>query len=153
RYVCLKLLRPDFASDRKCLEAFINEARLAAALHHHNIVHVYEIDQEGGQPYFAMEYVHGLDLRTLLGRLALKNEQVPLQHVVAIIASAAAALHHAHEQKGPDGKPLGIVHRDVTPANILVGFDGSVKVVDFGIAKAAIKRISTDVGVLKGSVP
>jgi serine/threonine-protein kinase len=73
--------------------------------------------------------------------------------VVAIIASAAAALHHAHEQRGSDGAPLGIVHRQVTPSNILIGFDGNVKIVDFGIAKAAIKRIQTGVGVLKGSAP
>ena len=152
RHVAIKQLRPEFAIDPKCYEAFVNEARLAAVLHHHNIVQVHDIDQEGGQPYFAMEYVHGIDLRTLLTRLAKRNEQLPLQHVVAIVASAAAALHHAHEQHGPDGQPLNIVHCDVTPANILIGFDGNVKVVDFGIAKAAIMR-ATDPGVPKGQVP
>ena len=153
RYVAIKRLRSEFARDPKCMEAFVNEARLAATLHHHNIVQVHDIDQEDGQPYFAMEFVHGVDLRTLLARLAKRNEQLPLQHVVQVIASAAAALHHAHEQLGADGKPLGIVHRAVTPANILVGYDGNVKLVDFGIAKAAIRRIQTDQGVLKGSVP
>ena len=153
RYVAIKRLKPELARDVKVFESFVNEARLAAALHHHNIVQVHDIGEEHGQPYFAMEYVHGVDLRTLLGKLAKVNQQLPLQHVVSIVASAAAALHHAHEQKGPDGKSLGIVHRDVTPANILVGYDGNVKVVDFGIAKAAIKRISTDAGVLKGQAP
>jgi len=153
RYVAIKRLHAQFAKDPKCVEAFVNEARLAARLHHHNIVQVHDIGQDGGQPYFAMEYVHGVDLRTLLARLAKRNEQLPLQHVVQIIASAAAALHHAHEQRGADGKPLGIVHRDVTPANIIVGYDGNVKVVDFGIATAAIRRIKTDQGVLRGSVP
>ncbi|HEY5944024.1 MAG TPA: serine/threonine-protein kinase [Kofleriaceae bacterium] len=153
RYVAIKLLRPEFANQESTFESFVNEARLAAVLHHHNIVQVHDIGEDGGQPYFAMEYVHGIDLRTLLAKLAKRNEQLPLQHVVSIVASAAAALHHAHEQRGPDGQPLGIVHRDVSPGNVLVGFDGNVKVVDFGIAKAAIKTIQSDAGVLKGQAP
>jgi eukaryotic-like serine/threonine-protein kinase len=153
RYVAIKRLLPEYASDPACIEAFVSEARLAAVLHHHNIVQVHDIGDVNGRPYFAMEYVHGVDLRTLLGRLAKRNEQLPLQHVVSIVASAAAALHHAHEQHGPDGEPLGIVHRDVTPANILVGYDGNVKVVDFGIAKAAIKQMQSDAGVIKGQAP
>ncbi len=153
RYVAIKQLRAKAASDPACVESFVSEARLAAVLHHHNIVQVHDIGEEGGQPYFAMEYVHGVDLRTLLARLAKRNEQLPLQHVVSIVGSAAAALHHAHEQRAIDGEPLNIVHRDVTPGNILVGFDGNVKVVDFGIAKAAIKRIQTDAAVIKGQAP
>jgi serine/threonine protein kinase len=153
RYVAIKRLLPEYASDPACIDAFVSEARLAAVLHHHNIVQVHDIGEANGQPYFAMEFVHGVDLRTLLGRLAKRNEQLPLQHVVSIVASAAAALHHAHEQRGPDGQPLGIVHRDVTPANILVGYDGNVKVVDFGIAKAAIKQMASDAGVIKGQAP
>jgi serine/threonine protein kinase len=153
RYVAIKLLRSDRARQAGCFEAFVNEARLAAVLHHHNIVQVHDIGEDDGRPYFAMEYVHGVDLRTLLARLAKRNEQLPLQHVVAIIASVAAALHHAHEQRGADGKPLNIVHRDVSPSNVLVGFDGNVKVADFGIAKAAINQIHTDAGVLKGHAP
>ncbi len=153
RHVAIKQLREEHAEDAACLEMFVNEARLAAALHHHNIVQVTDIGEENSQPFFAMEYVHGVDLRALLTHLGRRQEQLPLQHVVSIIASAAAALHHAHDQRGPDGAPLGIVHRQVTPANLLVGFDGNVKVVDFGIAKAAIKRIQTGVGVLKGSAP
>jgi serine/threonine-protein kinase len=153
RHVAIKQLREEHAQDAPCLEMFVNEARLAAALHHHNIVQVTDIGDESGQPYFAMEYVHGVDLRRLLTHLCRRQEQLPLEHVVAIIASAAAALHHAHEQRGSDGAPLGIVHRQVTPSNSLIGFDGNVKIVDFGIAKAAIKRIQTGVGVLKGSAP
>jgi len=153
RYVAIKRLLPELASDESCFESFVAEARLAALLHHHNIVQVHDIGEQAGQPYFAMEFVHGVDLRTLLARLAKRNEQLPLQHVVAIVGSAAAALHHAHEQRGSDGEPLGIVHRDVTPGNILVGYDGNVKVVDFGIAKAAIKRIQSDAQVIKGQAP
>jgi eukaryotic-like serine/threonine-protein kinase len=153
RYVAIKLLRAEFAKQPSTFESFVNEARLAAVLHHHNIVQVHDIGEDGGQPYFAMEYVHGVDLRTLLAKLAKRNEQLPLQHVVSVVASAGAALHHAHEQKGPDGQPLGIVHRDVSPGNVLVGFDGNVKVVDFGIAKASLKTIQSDAGVLKGQAP
>jgi serine/threonine protein kinase len=153
RHVAIKRLREEAARDPACLEMFVNEARLAAALHHHNIVQVLDIGEGGGHPFFAMEYVHGVDLRTLLGHLAKRSEQLPIQHVISIIAAAAAALHHAHEQRGPDGQPLGIVHRQVTPSNLLVGYDGNVKIVDFGIAKAAIKRSQTGVGVLRGSAP
>jgi eukaryotic-like serine/threonine-protein kinase len=153
RHVAIKRLREEHASDPAVLEMFVNEARLAAALHHHNIVQVLDIGDAGGEPFFAMEYVHGVDLRTLLGHLAKRSEQLPFSHVVSIIASAAAALHHAHEQRNPDGAALGIVHRQVTPSNILVGYDGNVKIVDFGIAKAAIKRSETGVGVLRGSAP
>src|SRR5262245_18470000 len=102
RHVAVKRLRLEFAKDEKCVESFVTEARLAAVLHHHNIVQVHDMGEEGGRPYFAMEYVHGVDLRTLLARLANRNEQLPLQHVVTIVASAAAALHHAHDQRGPD---------------------------------------------------
>lgn len=153
RHVAIKRLREEHAQDPAVLEMFVNEARLAAALHHHNIVQVVDLGDGGGEPFFAMEYVHGVDLRTLLAHLGKRNEQLPIQHVVSIIAAAAAALHHAHDQRGPDGKPLGIVHRQVTPGNILVGFDGNVKIVDFGIAKAAIKRSETGAGVLRGIAP
>jgi serine/threonine-protein kinase len=153
RHVAIKRLREEHAKDPAVLEMFVNEARLAAALHHHSIVQVLDIDDGGGEPFFAMEYVHGVDLRKLLGLLAKRNEQLPIPHVVSIVASIAAALHHAHEQRGPDGSPLGLVHRQVTPGNILVGFDGNVKIVDFGMAKAAIKRSETGAGILKGSAP
>jgi len=152
RHVVIKRIHDDRAGDPTFVQAFMTEARLAAALHHHNIVQVQDIGEDGGAPYFAMEYVHGEDVRTILAHLIKRRERLPLEHVVAIVAAAAAALHHAHESSTPDGKPLAIVHRDVTPANILVSYDGNVKVVDFGIAKAAI-TMTTQVGVLKGRCP
>src|SRR5262249_12343184 len=118
--------------------------------HHANIVQVNDIGQEDGEYFFAMEYVHGEDARALLERVAAKGQRIPLEHVLTIVMSAAAGLHHAPEQLGPDRKPLGIVHRDVSPANILIGYDGTVKVVDFGIAKAAHQRQDTGSGVMKG---
>jgi serine/threonine protein kinase len=153
RHVVIKHLRPDQSDDGAFVQMFLTEARLAGALHHHNIVQVHDIGQENGTHFFAMEYVHGEDLRHMLSRLSRRDEQPPFEHVVTIITSAAAALHHAHEQKGADRQPLGIVHRDVTPANIIIAYDGNVKVVDFGIAKATIQTIKTQTGTLKGKVP
>jgi serine/threonine protein kinase len=151
RHVVIKRIRPGQAKDKGFVQMFLNEARLAAQLHHANIVQVHDIGQEGNEYFFAMEYVHGEDLRRLLTQLARHKQKLPVEHIVTIISAAAVALHHAHEQRGPDRKPLGIVHRDVTPANILVGYDGNVKVVDFGIAKAAAKKTDeTQAGTLKG---
>src|SRR6185503_6836542 len=126
---------------------FLDEARLAASLHHANIVQVHDIGQENGEYFFAMEYIHGEDLRRLLTKVAGKREQIPLAHVVSIVCAAASALHYAHEFRG-----LGIVHRDVSPANIILGYDGTVKVVDFGIAKAAFRSTETHSGTLKGKI-
>ncbi len=152
RHVVIKQLAEQLAEQTTFVEMFITEARLAGALHHHNIVQVHDTGEADGKPYFAMEYVHGEDLRRLLACIASRKERLPLQHLITIGVAVAAALHHAHEQKGSDRTPLGIVHRDVSPANILVCYDGNVKVADFGIAKAAM-TVVTQTGVLKGRAP
>ncbi len=153
RHVVLKRIKSEHAKDRRFIEMFLDEARLAANLHHANVVQVHDIGEASGAYFFTMEYLHGEDLRSILSTLARTKSTMPLQHVVSIIASAAAGLHHAHDRRGPDKKPLNIVHRDVTPSNILVGYDGSVKVVDFGIAKAALRGGGeTRSGSLKGKV-
>jgi serine/threonine protein kinase len=152
RHVVLKRIRAEQAKDPEYVKMFVDEARLAASLHHQNIVQVHDIGEADGEYFFAMEYIHGEDLRRILTVANGEQTQLPLQHIVMIIAQAAAGLHHAHEQLGPDRTPLQIVHRDVSPANILVGYDGSVKVVDFGIAKAALRTQETRSGTLKGKV-
>jgi|HubBroStandDraft_6_1064221.scaffolds.fasta_scaffold54102_2 serine/threonine protein kinase len=152
RYVVIKQIHVERANDPTVVKMFLDEARLAASLHHANIVQVHDIGQEAGEYYFAMEYLHGEDLRGVLHKHAVKHEYLPLEHVITIITSAAAALHHAHEQLGPDRLPRGIVHRDVSPANIFVCYDGTVKVVDFGIAKAAHRTTQTHSGTLKGKI-
>jgi serine/threonine-protein kinase len=152
RHVVMKRVREERLGDAQFVEAFLTEARLAGTLHHHNIVQVQDIAQDGNVPFFAMEYVHGEDLRALLAHVHKAGTWVPIQHVLTIGLAVAAALHHAHEQRTPDGKPLNIVHRDVTPSNILVGYDGNVKVGDFGMAKAAITSV-TQVGTRKGKAP
>jgi len=152
RHVVIKRIHAEQARNTSFVQMFLDEARLAASLHHHNIVQVHDIGQDNDEYFYAMEYVHGEDLRALLAKLAKKKLQVPLDHVVTILSAAAAGLHYAHEHRGRDGKPLGLVHRDVSPSNILVDYEGNVKVVDFGIAKATQHGGETRSGVLKGKV-
>src|SRR3954471_14579832 len=150
RHVVIKRIHAELGDEPRYRKMFLDEARLAASLHHANIVQVNDIGEEDGEYFFAMEYVLGEDVRKILGRAAETGTRVPLEHVLAIVTGAAAGLHHAHEQIRADGSSLGIVHRDVSPANILIGLDGGVKVVDFGIAKASHQTSQTQSGVLKG---
>ena len=129
---------------------FLDEAKLAATLNHQNVAQVYEVDQADGAYFMAMEYVHGENARAILETTLRRGWTVPLELAVMIISGAAAGLHHAHERRGKTGQPLNIVHRDVSPANIMVGFDGSVKVLDFGIAKAEERATKTVGGTIKG---
>ena len=152
RHVVIKRIREEQAHDKMHVQMFLDEARLAASLHHQNIVQVHDIGEEQGEYFFVMEYVHGEDVRKLLTEVSSRAERVPLEHVITIVTAAAAGLHHAHEQCGPNRAPLGIVHRDVSPANILVGYDGGVKVADFGVAKAAHRTFETESGARKGKV-
>jgi serine/threonine protein kinase len=152
RYVVVKRIRIENGSDAQSIDMFLDEARLVASLHHRNIVQVHDVGEEAGKYFFAMEYVHGEDARTLLRHVKEKKEQIPLEHVVTIVTGAAAGLHYAHELKGPDWKPLNIVHRDISPGNILIGFDGAVKVVDFGIAKNELQSVETQAGETKGKL-
>ena len=152
RHVVIKRIRAEQAHDKHHVQMFLDEARLAASLHHHNIVQVHDIGEEQGEYFFVMEYVHGEDVRRLLTEVIRRRKRVPLEHVLTIVTSAAAGLHHAHEQSGPNRVPLGIVHRDVSPENILVGYDGSVKVADFGIVKVAHPSLKTESGIRKGKV-
>jgi serine/threonine protein kinase len=152
RHVVLKCVRPDRSTDARFVEMLLDEARLAAALHHQNIVQVHDIGQESGEYFFTMEYVHGQDLRGVLKFASQHSTHVPFHHALTIAIGTAAGLHHAHEQRGSDRQPLGLVHRDVSPANVMIGYDGSVKVADFGIAKNTLRTTQTQTGTLKGKV-
>ncbi len=155
RHVVLKRIRAEAARDQRYVTMFLDEARIAASLHHHNIVPVTDIGRDNGEYFFTMEYVHGEDARALLAAISRRDELVPLEHVISIACAAAAGLHHAHEKRGPDRAPLGLIHRDVSPANILIGYDGSVQLADFGIAKLGHdprRRAETQTGTLKGKV-
>ncbi|MCA9706664.1 MAG: serine/threonine protein kinase [Myxococcales bacterium] len=151
KLVVLKRILPQYAESEAFIRMFLAEARLAATLHHPNIVQVYDIGEDDGAYFFAMEYVQGVDLRQLFAAARRAGRELPLQHVLHVITGLCAGLHYAHEMKDTSGAPLGIVHRDVSPSNVLVTFDGAVKVVDFGIAKAA--NVSTTAGTLKGKIP
>ncbi|HEU0034495.1 MAG TPA: serine/threonine-protein kinase [Kofleriaceae bacterium] len=150
RQVALKVLNRERAGDPDACQMFLDEARIVAMLHHQNIASVLDVDVVDGQHYLAMELVHGVDLRELLAQAAAKQRAIPFDVAVAIIAGAAAGLDHAHRRCSPDGKPLRLVHRDVSLSNIMVGHDGCVKVVDFGIATTTIASVQTNPGVVRG---
>ena len=150
RHVVLKLITPERANDHTAVQMFLDEARLAASLNHQNVAQVFEVGEDGGIHYLAMEYVHGQDLRALLAKAGSQGTRVPLELALTAVTGAAAGLNHAHERRGSDGVPLGIVHRDVSPSNIMIGYDGSVKLLDFGIAKATARSIETQSGIIKG---
>jgi len=157
KLVVLKRILPQHALDPELLRMFLDEARLSATLTHPHITEVYDVGADGDAPFFAMEYVHGANLRELMRAHArsagqVAGEAVPLElgYAIGIVAAAADGLHYAHERLGPGGEPFGIVHRDVSPSNVLVSYDGAVKVSDFGIAKWALQRTRTQEGTLKG---
>jgi eukaryotic-like serine/threonine-protein kinase len=150
RHVVLKTILRDRANDQRFVTMFLDEAKLAATLNHQNVAQVYEVDQADGAYFMAMEYVHGENARAILEMTLRRGWKIPLELAVMIISGAAAGLHHAHERRGKNGQPLNIVHRDVSPANIMVGYDGSVKVLDFGIAKAEERATKTVGGTIKG---
>jgi tRNA A-37 threonylcarbamoyl transferase component Bud32 len=154
KLIVLKRILPQHALDPQRLRMFLDEARLMATLTHPQVTQVYDVGTSGDVPFFCMEYVHGANLREILDAAGGNDGQtaLPLAHAVGIVAAAAAGLHYAHEKTGPTGDPLGIVHRDVSPSNVLVTYDGSVKVSDFGIAKWASQRSETQDGTLKGKL-
>lgn len=152
RYVVLKRVLQDRAADIKFVNMFLDEARLAARLQHPNIAQVYDTGRLGDSYFFTMEYVHGETVRHILHETFATQQPVPLACALTIIAGVAAGLQHAHDRVGFDGRPLGIVHRDVSPSNLMVSYDGNVKVVDFGVAKAAHRASQTQTGAIKGKV-
>ncbi len=150
RHVVLKLITPEREKDETAVQMFLDEARLAASLNHQNVAQVFEVGEDQGIHYLAMEYVHGQDLRALLAKAGSQGTRIPLELALTVVAGAAAGLNHAHERRASDGTPLGIVHRDVSPSNLMIGYDGSVKLLDFGIAKATARSVQTQSGIIKG---
>jgi serine/threonine protein kinase len=153
RLVVLKLILPHLAEDEEFLSMFLEEARLVARLQHPNLVTILDLSEVEGRHCLAMEYVQGDDVRRLDKQARLKGRLLPPGLVLRIISEAAAGLDYAHKARDAQGNPLKLVHRDVSPQNILVGFDGAVKIIDFGVAKAAGSGQQTATGVLKGKYP
>ncbi len=148
----IKRLRQALAEESAFRTMFLDEARLAARLSHPNIVHTYEVGEQGGVYFIAMEYLEGQSLNKVLKEALRRKEVIEPEVGARIIADALGGLAYAHALGDYDGRPLGIIHRDVSPHNIFVTYDGHTKLVDFGIAKAALSSTETEVGVLKGKV-
>ena len=150
RTVAIKRLLPHCATDAEIVPMFVDEARLAARIRHPNVVGTLDVVQEGDELLLVMEYVHGESLARLVSRARTRGIPVPPSIAVAIGISMLEGLHAAHEARSERGEPLGIVHRDVSPQNVIIGADGVARVVDFGIAKARGRIQTTRDGQLKG---
>jgi eukaryotic-like serine/threonine-protein kinase len=148
--VVVKTLLPGLKREPEFVAMFYDEARIASALHHPNIARIDDVGEDHGEHYIAMEYVRGCSLRDLLERAAAQGLGLPPALTCRVVAEAAAALDFAHQAKTAAGEPLDLIHRDVSPQNVLLGFDGAVKLIDFGVAKATNKLVRTAVGTIKG---
>ena len=152
RTVAIKRLHSHFARDPDFVSMFVDEARVVARIHHPNVVQTLDVVASDGDLLLVMEYVHGEALARLLRDAGRRHAPVPLPIASAIICAALRGLHAAHEAKTEQGVPLGVVHRDISPQNILVGADGNTRVLDFGVAKATGRLQSTRDGQLKGKL-
>ena len=148
----VKLIRPQYASDPDLIEMFLDEARLCARLSHPNIVQTYDVGLDDGQHLMAMEYLDGVSFNAAIARLGRDGGPLSFAFRARVLLDVLEGLGYAHELKDYDGRPLQIVHRDVTPHNIFVTYDGQVKLLDFGIAKAATSSVQTATGVIKGKL-
>ena len=150
KLVAIKKILPHLATDRSFVEMFIDEARITAQLDHRHIVQVFELGTDADTPYIAMQYVDGLDVLALLRECARAQIRLPADLCALIARDVLDALDYAHHATDQRGKPLGIVHRDISPGNVLLSWRGDVKLTDFGIARAAERRHKTEAGTLKG---
>ncbi|MEM1026316.1 MAG: serine/threonine-protein kinase [Myxococcota bacterium] len=150
RFVVIKKILPHLSEQSTFVEMFLDEARTSAQLNHPNIVQIFDLGKEADAYYIAMEFIAGENLSAVAWRGLQHRRPLPFALSARTIAETCRALHYAHTLVGTDGRPLEIVHRDVSPQNVLLSYDGAVKVVDFGIAKAATKSEQTKTGMLKG---
>jgi serine/threonine protein kinase len=154
RLLVIKRMLPHISASRRNVELFLREARLAARLDHPNVVHVYELGQDSGTHFLALEYIDGVNLHRLAKETWRAGRSLPTEVVVRAIADAALGLHHAHTLVDARGQPAGLVHRDISPENLMVGRDGVTRVLDFGIARTTEPgHTVTETGELKGKIP
>ncbi|MFK7986314.1 MAG: serine/threonine-protein kinase [Sandaracinaceae bacterium] len=151
RLVAIKRLRPEYRSDAKFRRMFVDEARLAGLIRHPNVVSVIDVGEDENGPYLVMDYIEGITTHQALRELGSRAERLPLQVAVRIAHQVALGLTAVHELRTTEGAALGLIHRDVSPQNVLVGFDGVARVADFGIAKTDGSGATTT-GVLKGKI-
>jgi serine/threonine-protein kinase len=152
RTVAVKRLHPGYASNPEFVAMFLDEARLAARIAHPNVVATLDVVAAKGELFMVMEYVHGESLSNLLRAARTRGDRVPVEISTQIAANVLLGLHAAHEATSPEGAPLGLVHRDVSPQNVLVGADGVARLIDFGVAKAVQRMRETRDGSVKGKV-
>lgn len=152
KIVALKRILPHLSTDKDFVEMFIAEAKMVASLSHPNIAQIFDLGKIEDSYYIAMEYVEGRDLRSILTQIRKAEKTIPVDLAALILSKVGSALEYAHRHRDSDGRELRIVHRDVSPQNILISTEGEIKLVDFGIAKAAIKASHTDTGSLRGKL-
>ena len=152
KLIAIKKILPNLSEEENLITAFIDEAKLAALLHHENIVQIYDFGSMDDQYFIAMEYLFGKDLRTI--RQTAKKRDMPLvmENILYIVARICAGLDYSHNLKDLQGKPLNIIHRDINPQNIFITYEGQVKIIDFGIAKAANHNTKTRENLIKGKL-
>ena len=150
KQVAIKRIRPHLATNQTFIQMFIDEARLTMRLNHANITQVFDVGRAQGTYFLVMEFVDGANLRRISQAAAEKGYRIPVEIAVLIILDVCKALAHAHEARDENGVHLDIVHRDVSPPNVLVSQEGEVKITDFGLAKAVTHLEATDPGVVKG---
>jgi serine/threonine protein kinase len=150
--VAIKKILPHLADNEDFVAMFIDEAKLAAQLNHENLVDIYDLGKIDSDYFIAMEFVDGKDLRSILNCLRRVGDRMPLGLALFIGAKTAGALEYAHTRRDADGEPLGLVHRDVSPRNILIGYGGNIRLCDFGVAKAVSSVVQTEIGALKGKL-
>jgi len=150
--VVLKRIRPHLGDKKSFVRMFLNEAKLAAQLTHPNIIQIHDLGKVGDSYFIAMEYLFGRDMRRVMPKCDQQGIPFPVVYACKIASQALEGLYYAHQKTDAQGRPLGIVHRDVTPENIFVSFEGGVKVLDFGIAKAANQVEMTRAGEIKGKL-
>jgi TonB family protein len=152
KVVAIKKILPHLSDNQDFIEMFIDEAKLAAQLNHNNIIHIYDLGKIQSSYYIAMEYIDGFDLKTILRRGGERDHPMSVELALFIASKIAAALDYAHRKKDFEEKEMGLVHRDVSPQNVLISQEGDIKLCDFGIAKAASKASHTQAGALKGKL-
>ncbi len=148
--VAIKRVLPSLTKNKRFVNMFLDEARLSMVLTHANIVQVFDVGRADDTYYIVMEYVDGYNLRRVFQRMSEQGFRIPVPLAAYLLMEVCKGLAHAHDQRGADGEPLGIVHRDISPPNILISKSGEVKITDFGLAKAVTQLEVTDPGIVKG---
>src|SRR5690606_24924839 len=150
--ICIKRIRPHLSSQANFVRMFLNEAKLAAQLNHPNIVQIYDLGRINDSYFIAMEYISGRDMSRIVPKAERAGIPFPMIYALRIASSVCEGLYYAHTKSDAFGNSLNVVHRDVTPENMLVSWDGTVKIVDFGIAKANTQIEQTRAGEIKGKL-